>query len=89
VMGMGMGTSEGRRKIGVDMDKELIISAGKIEFEGYIDRGTGRVKVERGGEVAIFEHVSAVKSIRVVNDNNYIDLETLRGSVKVRLYIYM
>lgn len=55
--------------------------------------GKGGVRGEGGrrnqGEVAIFEHVSAVKSIRVVNDNDYIDLETLRGSVKVRTFVYM
>jgi hypothetical protein len=107
-----------RKRISVNFDKELTISASRIEWVTdkpppisspsqdhrvqslSSTQGSGNVGNKRGSggsrrrsstsssisdgiaEVAIYSLVSATKSMRVMNCGDYIDIETLKGTVK-------
>ena len=86
------------QKISANIDKELMISADRIEWVfdlapvspyGSQDGGRRRFSSDMNNrksrstrEVAVFEGLKALKSMRVINEGDYTDIETLTGTLQ-------
>jgi hypothetical protein len=78
----------GGNRLSVNIDKEMMVSVARFEWLVSASKGGDKIKEMEGSvedrvqEVSVFESVTAMKTVRVVNKGDYIDLETLRGSVR-------